>query len=297
MNRILVTGATGRTASHLARRLLSSGSQVRALVRNPEKAKVMFADLPTSSLDRLEVIAGDFGDAELLKRGFDAVDGVFLALGTSMQQVALEKTLVDAAARARVRQVVRLSVLGAHRDGGYEVARRHGELDDYVAATGIPHTLLRAAWFTSNLLLSAGSIANTDHWYGLVPNGRIAMIDTRDVADAAHAVFNNASLQNARYELTGPVALTLTEVAALFSVLLGRPISYVPIDEASLRQGFAKRGAPAWLVDIAVGIEQAMESGSHATVTPDLGRLLGGPLRPVDDFIRDHHASFVKQVA
>jgi uncharacterized protein YbjT (DUF2867 family) len=294
---ILITGATGRTASHLTKRLLESGSRVRALVRSHERAKTTFGDLPAVAAARLEVVAGDFADGQLLDRAFDGIDRVFLALGTSPQQIALEKALIDAAARARVRQAVRLSVLGSDPAAGWEVARRHGELDAHLAATGVPHTVLRPAWFASNLLGSARPIASSDRFFGLVPTGRIAIIDARDLADAAHAVLADASLHDARYDLTGPEALTLAGVAARFSAVLGRPIAYVPVDEGTLRLGLAKSGIAAWLVDIIVGIERAMEAGDHATVTPDLERLLGRPARTLDDFLRDHQAAFVARAA
>jgi uncharacterized protein YbjT (DUF2867 family) len=290
---ILITGATGRTASHLTKRLLETGSRVRALVRNPERARTMFGGAGA----HLEVVAGDFADQQLLDRAFDGVDRVFLALGTSPQQIGLEKALIDAAARARVQQAVRLSVLGSDPAAGWEVARRHGELDAYLAATGIPHTVLRPSWFVSNLLASARPIASADRWFGLVPTNRIAMIDTRDLADAAHVVLGDASLQDARYDLTGSDALTLAGVAARLSAVLGRTITYVPVDEGTLRQGLAKGGIPPFLVDIIIGIEHAMQAGEHATVTPDLERLLGRPARPIDDFIRDHRAAFAAQAA
>ncbi|AOK30001.1 hypothetical protein AQ611_11775 [Burkholderia singularis] len=294
---ILITGATGRTASHLTKRLLESGARVRALVRNPAKAKVVFADVPPDAADRLEIVDGDFGDVQLLQRAFDGVGSVFLALGTSTQQIAFEKALIDAAAHARVGQVVRLSVLGASQQGGYEVARRHGELDDYLAASGVAHTLLRPAYFMSNLLFAAASIASAGRWYGLVPSARIAMIDTRDVADAAHAVLGDPARQNVSYDLTGPASLTFAEVAGRFTALLGRPIQYVPIDEATMRQGYAKRGVPDWLADIALGIEHAMQAGRHAALTPALERLIGRPARSIDDFIRDHQSAFSSSTA
>jgi len=288
---VLVIGATGRVASHLTRNLLAAGVSVRALVRNRDKAIAGFAS--AAGATELDVVAGAFNDAAVLHRALDGIDTVFLALGTSLEQIALEKGLIDAAARANVSQIVRLSVLGADASANYEVGRRHGELDDYLVASGAPNTRLRPAYFSSNLLLAAASIASADRWFGSAPDGRIAIIDTRDVSDAAAAVIKNPALQNATYDLTGPSALTFPEVAELFTKVLGHRVSYVPVDQATLRQGYTARGVPDWLTDIALGIDRAMQSGSHAHETRDLAPLLGVPPRTVEDFIRDHKAAFV----
>jgi uncharacterized protein YbjT (DUF2867 family) len=116
---------------------------------------------------------------------------------------------------------------------------------------------------------------------------------TRDVSDAAAAVIKNPALQNATYDLTGPSALTFPEVAELFTKVLGHRVRYVPVDQATLRQGYAARGVPDWLTDIALGIDRAMQSGGRAHETRDLAPLLGVPPRTVEDFIRDHKAAFV----
>lgn len=67
--KILVTGATGKVGSRLAKRLAQRGDQVRALVRDPTRA----ADLREV---RIELAAGDLLDGDSLVaavRGIDAV--------------------------------------------------------------------------------------------------------------------------------------------------------------------------------------------------------------------------------
>lgn len=284
---VLVIGATGRVAAHLTKRLGRDGVPVRALVRNPVKASTAFAGVPG-----LEILAGAFDDQTVLRKAFDNVEVAFLALGTSLEQIGLEKRLIDAAAQAGLPHLVRLSVLDPDRLGPYEVARKHGTLDEYLRASGVPHTLLRPAYFSSNLLAAAASIAHNDHWIGTAPNGRVAIIDTRDVADAAAAVIQDSTLRNAVYHLTGPVALTFPQVAEDFSAILGRRITYVAVDEATVRESMAARGVPNWLVEVALGIDAAMQANRHATVTDQLQQLIGVPPRTVEDFIHDHRAVF-----
>jgi uncharacterized protein YbjT (DUF2867 family) len=283
----LVIGATGRVAGALASRLAEEGTSVRALVRDREKAAAALGDA-------IEIVDGAFDDRSVLARAFADVDSVFLALGTSQEQVALEKGLIDGAKLAGVPQLVRLSVLGADkaRDTAfYEVARRHGELDAYLAASGVPHTILRPSYFMSNFLTRAPMIAGNDRWFGAAPTGRVSMIDTRDVADAAACILQKKELQNAAYELTGAEALGFPDVAETFSKILGRKISYVALDDATLRSNMAAR-VPAWLADIAVGIDLAIEAGLQSRVTDTFESLTGSAPRSLGNFIRDHKTAF-----
>lgn len=242
----------------------------------------------------LEILAGAFDDQTVLRKAFDNIDVAFLALGTSLDQIRLEKRLIDAAAQARVPHLVRLSVLDPDPHGPYEVARKHGALDEHLRASGVPHTLLRPAYFSSNLLAAAPSIAQNDHWIGTAPRGRVAIIDPRDVADAAATVIQDRTQRNAAYHLTGPAALTFPQVAERFSAVLGRRINYLAVDEATVRTSMAARGVPNWLVEVALGIDTAMQTNRHARVTEHLQRLIGVPPRTVEDFIHDHRAAFTR---
>jgi uncharacterized protein YbjT (DUF2867 family) len=291
---VLVIGATGNVGSYLTKRLREDRVPVRALVRSSDKALTLFPDADDAARP-LEIVSGAFDDPAVLDRAFDGVDAAFLALGTSPRQVMLEKGLIDAAARAHLKQLVRQSVLRQNVQAAYEIARLHGELDAYVAASGVPHTDLRPAYFTSNLLAAAPSIASSDRWYGTAPTGRIAMCDPRDVSDAAAIVLQKPSAQNTAYDLTGPAALTFPEVAAHFTEILGRPISYVPVDEATLRNGYATRGMPDWLSDIVLGLDAAMQAGDHARTTDAFQKLTGKSPRSVDDFIRDHATAYARR--
>jgi uncharacterized protein YbjT (DUF2867 family) len=259
-------------------------------VRNEDKAREAFGDAPG-----LEIVVGPFDDQTVLDEALDDVELAFLALGSSPLQVQLEKGFIDAAAGANLPQLVKLSTADARHESLVPVGRWHAEIEDHLHASGVPHTLLQPSSFSINLLAAAApSISHGDRWFGSAPTGHSALVDTRDVSEAAAVVIRQPNLYNATYVLTGPQALSNPEIAEIFSRVLGREVSYVPVDDDTVRKGIAGAGLPDLVADIAVGINQSVEAGAQETVTDDLEQVLGRAPRTVEQFISDHRAAFSK---
>jgi nucleoside-diphosphate-sugar epimerase len=115
----LVTGATGFIGRHLVRALTERGLVVRALARNPERAKEI--DAPA-----VEVVVGDVGDAAVTSGLAEGMDVVF-HLASVMQgspeefervDLAGGRRLIEEAKRAGVRRFVFTSTMGAYKLGG-----------------------------------------------------------------------------------------------------------------------------------------------------------------------------------
>ena len=118
--KVLVTGATGFTGGHLARRLAAAGDSVRALARRPDDAGGLREH-------GIEVVAGDLTDADSLRRACKGIEVAYniaalyrtagLPASTYRAVNALGvESLVTAAAEAGVRRVVHCSTVGVHGD-------------------------------------------------------------------------------------------------------------------------------------------------------------------------------------
>jgi uncharacterized protein YbjT (DUF2867 family) len=273
----------------VVRQLRAAGEEVRILVRDREKAEQAFADL-----DGVEIVDGAFDDESVLAKAFHGVDVAFLAVGSSPDQVRLEKTIIDGAARADHPHVVKLSSIATSHDSALMVGRLHAEIEDHLAASGLTYTLLRAASFTNNLFYAADSIAAENSWTGAAPTGKIAYIDIRDLAEAAALVLRDPALQGTIHNWSGPDSYSNPEVAALLTRILGRQISYVPASEEERRSALLGAGISEWYVDLLVGLETAAESGQIGGLTTALQDLLGREPRTVAEFLTENADRFTK---
>jgi uncharacterized protein YbjT (DUF2867 family) len=284
----LVTGATGRTSSGVVRHLGAAGEDVRVLVRDRGKAERAFADLD------VRIVDGAFDDEAVLATAFDGVDVTFLAVGSSPDQVRLEKAVIDGAVKAGQPHVVKLSSIATGHDSPLMVGRLHAEIEDHLAASGLPHTLLRAASFTENLFYAAESIATGHHWSGAAPTGRVAYVDIRDLAEAAALVLRDPALHGRTHDWSGPDAYTNPELAELLSRVLGHRVTYVPVAAWERSAVLRAAGISEWFTELLVGLETAAESGRIGTLTTGLRDLLGREPRTVEEFLVENADRFGK---
>jgi NAD(P)H dehydrogenase (quinone) len=174
---ITVAGGTGLVGKSLTNTLVGEGEQVRVLTRNPKTARAAFGDA------KLEITGVDFDDVATLRSGFTGSDKAFMSYGTTDRQVRDEIALIDAAIGADVPYLVNLSVGGAGGTHPANVVRWHTEIDAYLAGTGVAATVVRPTTFTDTMLTIASNFVRLGAWGGLGGAGRVALIDTRDVAE------------------------------------------------------------------------------------------------------------------
>ena len=291
MPEVLIAAAGGRVARRVAAALCARGEPPRALVRNPTKARDKLVDNQGGPLP-LEMVVGDLADRDSVRRALIGIEVAFLALGSSLQQVELEKGFIDVAAEVRLPHLVKLSAADARSDGVASVLRWHAAIESHLAACSVAHTLLSPSTFADVLMLAAPSIRESDRWSGTAPQGHNALIDSIDDVDATVAVLTESSKRGTRHVLTGPLALTWPEVADRFTQVLGRSISYdvVSIDERRAQLGAA--GLAPWRVDLLLGLDAINHSEVYATPTDAVRQLTGHPPRTVEEYIERNRAAF-----
>jgi uncharacterized protein YbjT (DUF2867 family) len=142
---ILVTGATGNVGSSLVAELADRGVAARAFVRDPDRAAAVLGP-------DVELAVGDFADPASIRAALDGVEVVFLACGNLPPQLDYETNVIDAAARAGVRRLVKLSALGAAPGSPVAFWDWHARIERHLEASGVPAVVLRPRYYMTNLL-------------------------------------------------------------------------------------------------------------------------------------------------
>lgn len=279
---IAVAGATGRIGRRVTRHLAEAGAAVRALGRDQEKlARLPVTDTRTASYD----------DAAAMRAALDGAATLFLVSAhEGPGRVRTHATVVDAAVAAGVGRVVYLSYLGAAPHATFTFARDHWYTEQHIRSTGVRHTFLRDSVYQADLVAMAGADGVLR---GPADDGRVAPVTHDDVADAATAVLlGDDAHDTATYDMTGPEALTFTEIAAAIARAAGRPVSYVPETRDEAFASRAGYGAPDWEVEGWVTSYEAVATGEMDTVSDAVLTLTGHPPQSFAAFLEANPRSY-----
>ncbi|MHA5052267.1 SDR family oxidoreductase [Streptomyces sp. SD15] len=168
---ILVTGGTGTLGSHVVPLLRAAGHDVRILSRHSP------ASAPDSGI---EYVAVDLLTGEGIESAVAGVETVLHLAGGTKGDDRVTRNLVRAAAKAGVRHLVYISVIGADTlPLGWFKTQLAAE--KAVTESGIPWTMLRAAQFHELVLTMAEKMTKLP--VVPVPGGlRFQPVDSREVA-------------------------------------------------------------------------------------------------------------------
>jgi uncharacterized protein YbjT (DUF2867 family) len=277
---ILVTGAVGNVGRALVPLLLAHAGAVRVLVRKPDRYR------PPGP--GVEVCAGHFGAPETLPPALAGVHTVFLLSGVHPDMVALQCGLVDAAKAAGVRRIVKLSGMDAAPGAPIALGRWHGQVEAAIEAAGLDFTHLRPNIFMQNLLGQAAAVAAGGELRAALGDGRVSLIDVRDIAGAAARVLLEPGHERRSYTLTGPQAIAQAEVAAVLARATGRAVRYVPLTPAQARAEMLAARLPEWWADLLLELYAVAAAGGCSRVAPDAPQLLGRAPRDFAAFAADH---------
>jgi len=280
--KILVTGATGNVGSLLIPNLTSLGANVRALTRDESKAQ----GLKDAGA---EVVVGDLEKPGTLDAAFRGVDKVFLITPPNPNQVIQTKNGIEAAKRNGSPLIVRLSA-GAVKDMPGALPRisgQHAETDAMLRASGLPYNILRPHNFMQGTMMAAQTVASEGVVYMAVKDGKIGMIDVRDIVDVAVNVLTEDGHEGKTYTLTGPASISFHDVAAALSMALGKQVNYVDVPLDAARQAMIGMGLPEWVADAFGEYMTAFSEGYGDFTTDDVQLVTGNPARPFEAFARD----------
>ena len=288
---ILVTGATGLNGAELVRRLSARGVAVRALVRNANSTNAAKAG-ELSRLAGVQVAEGDMARPDTLVAALSGIDRAMLISSSDPTMREVQSAFIDAAVRAGVRHVVKLSGIIPDLNSPFRFARMHGEIEQHLEASGMAYTHLRAGEFMHAYFRQVPSIVNRGALSLPMADARIASIDIGDIAEVAADVLTGSGHEGKTYPITGPDALTMTEVAAALTAATGRPIRYVDVPPADAKAAQLAAGMPAYLADGLAELFAERRKGKEATVSLVIQTIFKRRPLSFDHFARRHAAVF-----
>jgi uncharacterized protein YbjT (DUF2867 family) len=261
-----ITGVTGHVGGRVRELLTGRGRSLVLLARTPAKV---------TATEGEEARHCDFADPEGATAALRGVDTLLMVSASeSADRLDQHRAFVASAAAAGVRHVVYTSFQGAGPDCTFTLGRDHWATEEALRGSGMAHTFLRDSFYADFLPL----MAQDGVLRGPAGDGRVAAVARDDVAAVAAVVLDAPDQHaGAAYDLTGPEALTLAEVAALVTEVTGRPTRYL---EETVPEAYASRasyGAPDWQVDAWVSTYTAIAAGEVAAVSDDVPRLTGRP--------------------
>lgn len=275
--RTLVMGASGLIGRPVAETLAGAGLPVRAGYRSRP------VEIPGTETVRI-----DAGTGEGLAEAVEGMDQLFLLVGDMPHQTEAELRVVEAASKAGVGHIVKLSTLGAESET-FSIARIHRPVERAIEQSGIAHTFLRPNCFMQNFYTYyRDMIAYTGMVRMPCDDAAVSFIDARDIAAVATRVLVDTAWRGCAYDLTGPEGLTYEQAAAMLVTPEGKPVRYVNITDEECRSEMIAAGLDAAYTEDTVELARFYRTGAAAGVTSAVANITGRPALSFSTFAADH---------
>ncbi|WP_330271798.1 NmrA family NAD(P)-binding protein [Lentzea sp. NBC_00516] len=283
MTKTLIIGATGTVGGLVLAEAVRRGADVRALVRNKERA-----NLP----DTVELVEGDLADREAVQRAVRGVDSAFYVSPHETNEIEIATIFGQEAERAGARLVFG----GFHIEDADAREAAGGAIPAYVPklelAAFLASTDTRPAMFSLTNFAQNDEIFREDIEAGVFPtplhSGGVNRIDLRDAAEVLTTALTDVSFSAGSYQLVGPESLNGEQSARIWAEALGREVVYTG-DDPQWREAFAKRLEGRKLEDWIRSFE--LLGGAAIPTDPadveTMTKLLGHPPRTLRDYVRD----------
>ncbi|MWV59204.1 NmrA family NAD(P)-binding protein [Rathayibacter sp. VKM Ac-2754] len=278
---LVVTGATGHLGRLAVEHLLARGtaaSDIVATGRDAAKLEKIAADLG------VRTAVASFEDAASLDAAFAGAEAVLLVSGSEVgKRVAQHTAVIEAVARAGARLVYTSAPKAT--TSALILAPEHKATEEAIAAAGVPAVILRNGWYHENYVQTIGELASTGTTLSSAGEGRVSSAARSDYAEAAAVALTDASLVGSVHELSGDVAWSTDELAALVAEVAGREASITHVDSAEHARILTGAGVPEGGVGFVVGLDANIADGLLGETDGSLARLIGHPTTPIRAYV------------
>jgi len=285
--KILVTGATGYTASYVIPELLARGIKVRGLVHK--------LDERSEALEKqgVEVVQGDLLNFHEVANAVKEVTGIYFIYPILTPGILIGTSYIVQAAREEgVTSIVNMSQISARREAKSNAAQDHWMSERILDLSGLKITHIRPTFFAEWLIYS-DTIKKQDKIILPFGNGRYAPIAAADQGRViAELLINPVGHEGKIYPLFGPVEYDQFEIAAILSEELGREITYDAISIDSYKETAAKQGYHPHFIQHISSVAQDCREGLFAGTNSAVKDITGREPLGIREFINQHRTYF-----
>lgn len=287
---VIVTGAAGHLGRLVAEQLLErlAPEELVLVTRRPQALREFGAR-------GAEVRYGDFDDPASLSDAFAGGRRMLListdAIGRRIPQ---HRAAVDAAVAAGIDHVVFTSIVNpvAGNPTG-AIAREPGRTEDMVRDSGRDWTVLRFGSFAELQLAPAATAVINRRLITNGGDGRMVPVSRRDCAEAAAVTLTTDGHAGKTYDISGPEALSPSDLAELYSDLSGQAVTVVQLSDAMLTSVLVGIGTPMPISRSITAFGRAVRQGYFNVLDPAFERLTGHPAVALRDVLIAHRVDLL----
>lgn len=285
-DKILITGATGNNGKELLKQLTAQGFEARAMVRAGTNT------LELASLKGVEIVEGDFNASDSLERVLNGIDRAFLLTNSTEEAETQQLDFVRIAKQSGVRHIVKLSQFAAAPASPVRFLRYHAVVEQAIRDSGMSFTFLRPNLYMQGFFLMKDAIRSQGKFFAPIGDARVSVVDVRDIAAVAAKALTEPGHEGKIYNLTGPEALTHSEIAERLSQTIGKPVTFVDIPSKSLLSYVLELGMPRWQAEGLVEDYEHYHRGEASKVEGGVFDATHRQPRSFDQFANDYASAF-----
>jgi uncharacterized protein YbjT (DUF2867 family) len=287
MKKVLITGATGATGGNAIKKLLELKVPVRALVHKVDERSEKL------SSQGVEIVLGDLSDFEVVSEALQGITAAYFVFPVKVPGI-LEATALfaQAALEQGVGAIVNMSQISARRIAKSQAAQNHWIAERLLDRSGIPVTHLRPTFFAEWLMYVSESIKEKNMFPLPFGDARYAPIAAEDQGRVIAAILNDSAEHAGKtYPLYGPKELTQYEVADILTQVLGRKITYVPVEIEAFSEIWKEMGYSPYIRQHISAVAQDCRDGVFSGTNDLVEKLTGQKPLQLVDYITKHKAA------
>jgi NAD(P)H dehydrogenase (quinone) len=266
---IAVTGVTGHLGRLAIEALLERGVPADQLIATGRRVETL-SDLAERGVT---VRAADFDQPEGLAGAFAGVERLVLVSGSEVGRREPQHANAIAAAKSAGVQLIAYTSIPYADRSTLLLAAEHRATEQRLAASGVPHVLLRNSWYLENYTAQLDTYL-AHGVVGSAGDGQVSAAARQDYAEAAAAVVAEDGHAGAVYELGG-AGFTLTDLAAAVTSATGTPVSYTDLPVEQYEQVLLGAGLPAPAARIFADADRGLARGELFVDNGQLEKLIG----------------------